>query len=270
MEISIKDKIAKLLDGVASIDGISAIGQTGDINEVPKAGESDIDIFILGDSIPGYEERKALYHKDSSLFESCAINVCEGGHWGTGDVFIIDGVETMFMYFTIDDTLKYVDEVLDGRHPDCDKGFYPIGRLATLKNINVLYDKNGIYASLKEKLSIYPDKLKKDMVGFHIRRINDEEDFGRALLRKDVLFYHYVLEAALDHYLQALYAVNETYFPSRKRTRQYIDVFRIKPENCYERMLEVINLGSSQDDIKESYNAWCGLVRDLKAICSKF
>jgi len=270
MEINIRDKIARLLDGVASIDGIRAIGQTGDINEVPRAGESDIDIFILGDSIPGFEERKAFYHKDSSLFESCDMNVCEGGYWGTGDVFIIDGVETMFMYFTIDDTLKYVDEVLDGKHLDCDKGFYPVGRLATLKNINILYDEKGVYASFKEKLSTYPEKLKKDMASFHIGLINDEEDFGRAQLRKDVLFYHQVLEAALDHYLQALYAINETYFPSRKRTRQYIDSFKVKPENCYERMLEVIKLGSSPDDIKGSYDIWCGLVGDLKTICSEF
>ncbi|HEX2946679.1 MAG TPA: DUF4037 domain-containing protein [Clostridia bacterium] len=269
MNISIKDKIEKLLDKAASIDGIWAIGQTGDINEVPRPGESDIDIFVLGDRIPGYEERKALYYEDSSLFESCTMNVCEGGYWGTGDVFLVDGVETMLMYFTIGDTLKYVDEVLDGRHPDCDNGFYPVGRLATLKNINILYDEKGIFASLKEKLSVYPDKLKKALVSYHIRLIYDEEDFGRALLRKDVLFYHRVLETALDHYLQALYAANETYFPSRKRTRQYIDSFSVKPKNCYERMLEAIKLGSSSEGIKGSDDVWCGLVRDLKVICSE-
>ncbi len=268
MEMNIKDKIAKLLDAVASMDEIKAIGQTGDINEIPRPGESDIDIFVMADSIPGYEDRRALYNKNSSLFESLAMSVCEGGYWGTGDVFVIDGVETMLMYFTIGETLKYVDEVLEGKHPDNVKGFYPVGRLATLKNINVLYDENGVYASLKEKLSTYPDKLKKYLADFHIARINDEEDFGRALLRKDVLFYHMVLETALDHYLQALYAVNHTYFPSRKRTKQYMDAFAIKPENCYERMLEVIKLGSGPEDLKGSYDVWLGLVRDLKAICS--
>jgi predicted nucleotidyltransferase len=71
MEYSIKDKIAKLLDEVSSIEEIRAIGQTGDINIVPKAGESDIDIFLLGDKIPGYEVRKAVYDKNSTLFEEC-------------------------------------------------------------------------------------------------------------------------------------------------------------------------------------------------------
>ena len=105
------------------------------------------------------------------------------------------------------------------------------------------------------------------MTNFHIGKTNDEEDFGRALLRKDVLFYHQVMEASIDHYLQALYAINKVYFPSRKRTKQYIDSFGIKPENCYERLLNVIKLGSSPENIEKSYSEWCALASDLKAIC---
>lgn len=107
--------------------------------------------------------------------------------------------------------------------------------------------------------------LKKKMLDFHMKRVKDEEDFGRALSRKDVLFYHQVLEAAIDHYLQALYAVNSTFFPSRKRTNQYIDSFKLKPENCYERLLEVIRFGNP-DDIEKSHHEWCKLVDDLQGI----
>jgi len=231
-----------------------------------KAGESDVDIFLLGDKIPGYEERKAVYDTNSTLFQQCIMNVCEGGDWGTGDTFIIDGVETMLMYFCIDEANQYVDEILEGNHLDSIKGFYPVGRCSTLKNINVIYDESGVFGSLKEKLSTYPDELKKKMLDFHMSRIKDEEDFGRALLRKDVLFYHQVLEAAIDHYLQALYAANETFFPSRKRTKQYIEAFKLKPENCYRRLLEVIKSGSNPDGIAESYHEWCKLVDDLQGI----
>jgi hypothetical protein len=266
MEYSLKEKIEELLDEVSGIEVIRAIGQTGDISFVPKAGEADIDIFVLGDRVPAYEERNAVYEKNSKIFKECHMNVCEGGVWGTGDVFIIDGVETMLMYFSIDETLKYVDEVLAGEHLDSIKGFYPVGRCSTLKNINIIYDESGILGSLKEKLSIYPNELRNSMTEFHLGKANDEEDFGRAVLRKDVLFFHQVLEVSIDHYLQALFAVNKTYFPSRKRTKQYIDSFEVKPENCYERLLEVIRLGSSPEDIEKSYNVWCGLVKDLRGI----
>lgn len=266
MGYSIKEKIARLLDEVSNIKTVRAIGQTGDINFIPKAGEADIDIFVLGDKVPSYEERKAVYDKNSNLFEECNMKVCEGGAWGTGDVFSIDGVETMLMYFSTDETLKYVNDILDGKHLDSCKGFYPVGRCATFKNISVIYDELGTLDCLKEKLSIYPDKLRKEMVAFQIRKINDEEDFGRALSRKDVLFYHQVLEVSVDHFLQALYAINKTYYPSRKRTKQYIDSFELKPDNCHERLLEVISFGSSAEDIEKSYNAWSELVSDLKVL----
>ena len=64
-------------------------------------------------------------------------------------------------------------------------------------------------------------------------RMIDEEDLGRAELRHEVLFYHQVVEAFLDHFLQALYAKNRRYFPSRKRTESAIAAFERKPQNCY-------------------------------------
>jgi hypothetical protein len=267
MEDSIKDKITKLLALVSSMEQIRAIGQAGDINTVPKAGESDIDIFVLADTIPSYEHRKEIYNKNSSLYEECTMNVCEHGVWGTGDIFIINGVETMLMYFSTGETLSYVNEILEGKHLNSINGFYPIGRCATLKNITILYDELGILSDLQEKLRVYPEQLSKELVSFHIKRVKDEENFGRALLRKDVLFYHQVLEVSIDHYLQALYAVNKVFFPSRKRTKQYIDSFEIKPEHCYERLLDVIRFGSCADGIETSYQKWCGLVNDLKYVC---
>jgi len=45
MEYSINEKIARLYDEVSNIKVIRAIGQTGDINFAPKAGEVDIVTF---------------------------------------------------------------------------------------------------------------------------------------------------------------------------------------------------------------------------------
>lgn len=266
MELSIKDKVYKLLDEVSCNSAVKAIGQTGDIKIEPRPGESDIDIFVLCDSVPDFDSRKSAYDRNSMLFDDCRMNVCEGGVWGTGDIFSIDGVETMLMHFSIDETLSYVDEILSGRYPDKIDGFYPVGRCSTLLNINVIYDAEGILDSLKKRLKNYPSDLKDIMVEFHIGKINDREDFGRAVRRRDALFYHLVLENALDHYLQALFAINETFFPSRKRTKQYMDQFGIKPQNCYDRLLNVIKLGSDPEGIEESYLEWSALTADLSFI----
>jgi hypothetical protein len=44
-------------------------------------------------------------------------------------------------------------------------------------------------------------------------------------------------------------------------------VFAIKPENCYIRLLKVIELGATPDHIEKSYMEWCTLVDDLKELC---
>lgn len=85
---------------------------------------------------------------------------------------------------------------------------------------------------------------------YHVANILDEEDLGRVVLRKEVLFFHQVLEDAIDHLLQALFAMNYTYFPSRKRSEQYIKEFKNKPIDCYQRICGIIENSISDKTIK--------------------
>ena len=88
----------------------------------------------------------------------------------------------------------------------------------------------------------------------------------RAIRRKDVLFYHATLDLALDRYLQALFALNHTYFPSRKRSPEFIRGFAIKPEDCETRLKQVVALGASAETLEESYRAWQELCRELERL----
>lgn len=91
----------------------------------------------------------------------------------------------------------------------------------------------------------------------------DEEDLGRAQLRHEVIFYHQVVEEFLDHFLQALYARNRRYFPSRKRTESAISGFARKPQDCYKRLLKIVNLGSDENTIEDS-------IEELRSLCKEF
>jgi hypothetical protein len=42
------------------------------------------------------------------------FNVFEGGHWGTGDFLLINGIETWLMYFTVSETLTDIESILNG------------------------------------------------------------------------------------------------------------------------------------------------------------
>ena len=82
------------------MEGVEAIGQTGDPDEVPIPGFRDYDLFVLCSKIPSMEERISCYNRQEELFTELNMEVCKADiHWRTGDILLIDGVETMFMYF---------------------------------------------------------------------------------------------------------------------------------------------------------------------------
>jgi hypothetical protein len=136
-----------------------------------------------------------------------------------------------------------------------------------LKKINVLYDRNGFLNTLKNRLSVYPEELAGKMTAHHLEGLNAEEDLLRAVNRKDPLFYHFALEFALDHLLMALFALNREYFPSRKRSLEYIDRFKVKPADCGSRLLEVVRLGGEGKKLKESYEKLRQLADELALLC---
>lgn len=261
-------EIMKLLtDNISVMSEVQSIGISGGKTELPRTGEGDIDVFIYCDIIPGIEKRQAIINQMGELLQEGKINVFEGGHWGTGDFVFINGVETWLMYFTVNENSNDVKAILNGDYPDkLDNYYYPVGRCAMLKNINILYDRNGYLQSLKERLSQYPDNLAQKLIEFHFDELEDREDLERAVTRKDVLFYHFAMDIAVDHFLQALFAINKTYFPSRKRTLDFIRNFDIKPERCDELLLDVIRLGACPEGINQSYELWSSMVNELKKI----
>lgn len=259
--------IYRLIHNVSMINEVQSIGISGSKSQFPRAGEGDIDIFIYCDTIPGFQQRQDIMSQMGDLIQEGKISIFEGGHWGIGDFVIINGVETWLMYFTVNEALDEVKSILKGDYPDkLDNYYYPSGRLAMLKNINVLYEKNDFLSSLKKRLLDYPEKLAKVLIQHHLNELEDVEDLERAVTRKDVLFYHFALDIAIDHFLQALFAINRTYFPSRKRTLDFIKNFSIKPEGCDELLLKVIRLGASPESINKSYELWGNMVNELKRI----
>jgi len=116
---------------------------------------------------------------------------------------------------------------------------------------------------MQKRLFEYPPILAEKLFNHHIQKINDKEDFDRAVSRGDVLFYHATLENAIDHFLQALFALNRCYFPSRKRSLHFIEQFRIKPADLSVRLLKVIELGAGKNTLSQSYDIWTTLCHEL-------
>lgn len=258
-----------LIDKISALEGVESIGKCGG-KEFPESNESDVDLFVFCNKIPDADKRKARIDQITYGINNVSIGVFEGGIWGTGDCIYVGDIEVWFMYFTIDKTKAYIEAILNCEYLDkVDNYFYPTGRCATIKNMHILLDKNGFLALMKEKLSVYPVDLSANMVKHHLTQLNDTEDMERAVFRKDVLFYHFALDISIDHFLQVLFALNHCFFPSRKRSIEYISKFDKVPKDCIDRLLKIVESGGRADTIEQSYELYTGLCNDLSDIVNR-
>jgi hypothetical protein len=197
--------------------------------------------------------------------EHLEIGRVESGHWGQGDCLSVAGVETWLLYFTLEEACAELEAILDGQYLGrLDSYYYPMGRCAMWKTMQVFYDPDGFLQSIKDCLAEYPQALARTVIDYHLKALEDVEDLERAVHRRDILFFHFAMDLALDHFLQALFALNKQYFPSRKRSESYIQGFKVKPEECEGRLRQVIALGGNAETLEQAYTLWDSLVHDLK------
>jgi hypothetical protein len=267
MPNEIQRVVSRLVNNLARHSPIRAIGLSGGERPFPEPGEGDIDIFVYCADIPTREERQKILLLLPEEVEQFAIGKLESGHWGQGDCLSIAGVETWLLYFTSAEARLELEAILAGRYPGrLDSYYYPIGRCAMWKSMRTLYDPDGILQSFKQCLAQYPQGLQSALVDHHLEALEDVEDLERAVGRKDVFFFHFALDLALDHFFQALFALNREYFPSRKRSEAYLRGFKIRPAECEQRLRQVVVLGGNAETLERSYEIWKDLTRDLQAL----
>ena len=258
-----------LLQTIKQLPALRAIGKTGG-EALPTDGYSDIDLFLFCEQIPVLEVRSVHY----SMFPR-NVNVAEFGssehaHWGLVDSVLIGEQEVYLMYFTQSTFTASIDAILRGERTERKENyFYPTGRLASILGMHAFYDPEGYLAEIKTRISVYPDALRNAILSRCLPKIDDEEDFMRAIRRKDVLFYHSTLDLALDHFLQAPFALNRVYFPSRKRSLEYIREFTIKPQDCELKLERVVALGAGAETLEESYRIWRILKENLENLSNQ-
>lgn len=259
--IETRDELIRLLSADPHILGV---GQTGSLKAALIPRHSDIDLFVLCTEVPTEAERSALYARMAGSFD-LHMAVCSGGRWGHGDILDVGGIDVMPMYFNAHEMR---DDLLDilARCPDREGRFYPVGRLASVSAIHVLFERDHAWSFLKDLVNSPQPAFFRQLYLREIAQVLDEEDLSRCEIRPEVLFFHQVLENALDHLLQALYAVNSCYFPSRKRTLATLDSFAHKPEDCGARLLRLVRDGSDPNTLGQAMDELRRLTGEVQAI----
>lgn len=267
MREDIGKEIGELVDILAQHPSIRAIGWSSGDRAYPEPGEGDIDLFIYSSQIPHPDERYKMLASLGERVKPFEVGRLDDRHWGQGDRCWVSGIETWLLHFTITEACTELEAVLAGKYLGrVDNDFYPLGRCAMWNTMLALYDPDGILETFKKSLKEYPPRLARAVVEDHLEALKDVEDLERATSRKDVLFYHFALDIALDHFLQALFAINRVYFPSRKRSEMFIQHFPVKPAGCEQRLRQVVACGSNAETLAKSFQIWQELVRELRSL----
>lgn len=260
---TLESSFQSLIGALSRLESVRAIGKTGGA-ALSADGFSDIDLFIFCEQLPTREERAAVY---ASLASGCSVvkyGEAEHPHWGLVDSLLLGGQEVYPMFFTQNAFVDSIRSILDGERIEREANyFYPTGRCASILGMHPFYDPDGFLEKLKQVCEQYPDSLRNTMLNAMLPKLDDEEDFQRAIRRGDVLFFHATLDLALDSFLQTLYALNRVYFPSRKRLLEIIASFQIKPRDCEERLLRVVEMSSKSNTLSDAYDVWQQLCAEL-------
>lgn len=270
MSKNLAETLSNLIEAVSHLATVRAIGLSGGERPLPEPGAGDIDLFVYCTETPTRAEREQMLSSLHGEIAFVEIGRLESGRWGEGDCFLLEGIETWLLYFTIADATAELEAILDGQYLGrLDNYYYPIGRCAMWKNMRRLYDPDGFLGSIRRRLEKYPEGLATAVLKHHLYALDDVEDLERAVQRRDVFFFHFAMDLALDHFLQTLFALNREYFPSRKRSEQSIHDFALKPPDCEQRLRQVLRLGGDSDTLEASYQIWKRLAQELKSLADR-
>jgi hypothetical protein len=207
-EQDIDSDLGRLIDAIKNNHKVCAMGMSGGDRALPKPGEGDIDLFIYCSEIPEKAERQEILAACSAFIDQVNVGRFESERWGHGDGCSLDGVETWLMYFKAGEAVDDLETLLSGDYVwRTENYYYPLGRCAMWQTMRWLYDGNGFASKFNQRLGTYPVSLKKKVIFFHLDPLQDREDLTRAVTRKDVFFYHFALDLALDHFLQIIFAL---------------------------------------------------------------
>lgn len=234
------EEFSHLLEVKAIALGGSTSAKTGDTL-------SDYDIYIFSDAEVPPAVREEIAKKFSDCYEIHNPYFGDGDEWyrrGDGKVFDL-------MYWN----RKWIEEIIENiwfRHDAW--GGYTTAFHYTIKNAQVLYDPEGWFKSLQEKLNTpYPQELANNIVWHNRMMIKDKisasfkEQIEKAVKRGDAVSVNHRITAFLAGYFDIIFAVNKLLHPGEKRLIQYAQAnCRILPKD-FEK--NITDLCCAQDKI---------------------
>lgn len=242
-------RVEEILKDFENLPFVCAIATGGSVSAKTCDNLSDIDVYIFtGNDIP-VSEREKIIKKYSSKYE------VGGEYFGQGDEFFADGLNRQLdvMYWSVNWFEDIVNNVWFKHYPS---NGYTTAFLFTLKNFEIIFDKNNWLLNLQNSIKTnYPKKLKENIINRNIMLMKDKpfasyyEQIEKALKRNDVVSINHRISAFLASYFDVIFSINELLHPGEKRLIRYAkDNCKILPKD-FEENINKLLIQSNNDTL---------------------
>lgn len=242
-----KEIFNKIIDEYKKFEQVEAIAIGGSSAAKTSDNASDVDIYVFTNKNIPIELRENLVKKVSSKYEVGAE------YFGSGDEYFVDnlGIQLDIMFWDKNWFDSVVENVWIKHYPS---NGYTTCFLYTLKNLQILFDKNGWLAGLKEKINTdYPEELANNITKRNLMLMKDKpfasyyDQIEKAVSRKDINSINHRIACFLASYFDIIFALNKLLHPGEKRLIKFAkDNCKILPEKFEENIENLLQQPNPQ------------------------
>jgi predicted nucleotidyltransferase len=221
--------IASVLQGLAI--GHYAIALAGSHAKGTADAASDIDMYLFVEEMVPYDAQReairTIADKDQFLMISRDI---EASPWGGEISFVLNRVIVEVTVRSIRRMNTVITDCLEGKFEIIpatwtSNGYYTYCYLAEADFMKPLDDPYGILARWKDRVRIYPEKLKPAIINVFLQRSGtwiDNFHYVSAIGHGDILFTAPIVLHTVMDMIQVIYAINCRYFPGDKKLEEQL------------------------------------------------
>lgn len=273
--------LGQVVQDLSALPGVVAVVLGGSYAAGAQTPESDLDVGLYYRAEDPFRVRAVREVAERIAVEPPTVTgYYAWGPWVNGGAWIQTAAGKVdFLYRNLDQVEQTIDEALAGivRHDFSQQptfGFYSSMYLAETQICRPLYDPQKVIAHLKARVAAYPPLLKQKTVADGLWSVEftlrHAETFAR---RGDVYNTVGCLTRCAANLVQALFALNETYYLTDKRALPTLAAFALQPANCGERLNAVLgqpgcdarSLSRSVETLKDLWRETCALSTDYYA-----
>jgi predicted nucleotidyltransferase len=237
------------VEALSALDGVLAIVLGGSYARGTHHADSDLDLGIYYSQAAPFsiEEVRRIAIQLGDSTPPVVTDFYGWGPWVNGGAWIHTVAGRVdFLYRQVEQVEQTIEEAWRGvyqhdYHQQPTFGFSSIIYLAETHVCVPLFDPHGTIARLKQRVTSYPLKLKQALVSNSLWGAEFSFFFARKFAAGGDVYNTVGCLARISGYLiQALYALNETYFINDKGALDALQQFALCPPGYREKLAQVL------------------------------